>query len=105
MSASNADTSQAASTPNNSTLEHVWKPLTLNGITFKNRILQPAHSSQHGDPRDHVFSDRQIAYFRERAKGGVALSVTETVLLPRGVRWVHFFMSLMCTTKRVFLRW
>lgn len=83
MSASNAGSSRAGGSQNNSTLEHVWKPLKLKGITFKNRILQPAHSSQHGDARDHVFSDRQIAYFRERAKGGVALSVTETVAAAR----------------------
>ena len=83
MSAANTDSYRPGSRPNKSPLEHVWQPLTLNKITFKNRILQPAHSSQHGDARDHVFSDRQIAYFRERAKGGVALSVTETVAAAR----------------------
>ena len=64
-------------------LKRVWEPLKIGNVELRNRILQPAHSSQHGDPRDHVFSDRQIAYFRERAKGGVALSVTETVAAAR----------------------
>ena len=64
-------------------LKRVWEPLKIGNLELRNRILQPAHSSQHGDPRDHVFSDRQIAYFRERAKGGVALSVTETVAAAR----------------------
>jgi 2,4-dienoyl-CoA reductase-like NADH-dependent reductase (Old Yellow Enzyme family) len=64
-------------------LKRVWEPLKIGNVKLRNRILQPAHSSQHGDPRDHVFSDRQIAYFRERAKGGVALSVTETVAAAR----------------------
>ena len=64
-------------------LSRVWEPLKLGNLTLRNRILQPAHSSQHGDPRDHVFSDRQIAYFRERAKGGVALCITETVAAAR----------------------
>lgn len=64
-------------------LRRVWEPITINQVQLRNRILQPAHSSQHGDPRDHVFSDRQIAYFAERAKGGVALSVTETVAAAR----------------------
>lgn len=59
------------------------EPLRLGNLTLPNRILQPAHSSQHGDARDHVFSERQIAYFAERAKGGVALSVTETVAAAR----------------------
>lgn len=67
-------------------LKRVWEPLKLGNLTLRNRILQPAHSSQHGDPRDHVFSDRQIAYFRERAKGGVALSVTEAVAAARSAR-------------------
>ena len=60
-------------------LSRVWEPITIGSLRLRNRILQPAHSSQHGDARDHVFSERQIAYFRERALGGVALSVTETV--------------------------
>ena len=64
-------------------LSRVWEPLQLGNLTLRNRILQPAHSSQHGDARDHVFSDRQIAYFRERAKGGVALAITETVAAAR----------------------
>ena len=64
-------------------LARVWEPLALGNLRLRNRILQPAHSSQHGDPRDHVFSERQIAYFRERAKGGVALAITETVAAAR----------------------
>ncbi|MFP6682793.1 MAG: FAD-dependent oxidoreductase [Gammaproteobacteria bacterium] len=74
--------SMAADNSGNS-LKRVWEPLKIGDLELRNRILQPAHSSQHGDARDHVFSDRQIAYFRERAKGGVALSVTETVAAAR----------------------
>ena len=72
-----------ANTPASATLERVWQPIEVVGLTLKNRLLQPAHSSQHGDARDHVFSERQIAYFRERAKGGVALAITETVAAAR----------------------
>lgn len=64
-------------------LSRVWEPIEVGGLTLNNRILQPAHSSQHGDPTDQVFSDRQIAYYRERAKGGVALGITETVAAAR----------------------
>jgi len=67
----------------NEELSRVWEPIKVGGLTLNNRILQPAHSSQHGDPRDQVFSDRQIAYYRERAKGGVALGITETVAAAR----------------------
>ena len=69
--------------PAHPALARVWEPLALGNLRLRNRILQPAHSSQHGDPRDHVFSERQIAYFRERAKGGVALAITETVAAAR----------------------
>ncbi len=69
--------------PASQRLSRVWEPLELGNLTLRNRILQPAHSSQHGDPRDQVFSDRQIAYYRERAKGGVALGITETVAAAR----------------------
>lgn len=81
-------TTMARSKENN--LERVWEPLKIGKVEFRNRILQPAHSSQHGDPREHVFSDRQIAYFRERAKGGVALSVTETVAAARSAKGSFF---------------
>ncbi|MEA2177666.1 MAG: hypothetical protein QOG77_963 [Solirubrobacteraceae bacterium] len=64
-------------------LHHVWQPLQMRNITLHNRILQPAHSSQHGDASTHQFSERQVAYFRERAMGGVALNVTETVSAAR----------------------
>ncbi|MFT4584520.1 MAG: 2,4-dienoyl-CoA reductase-like NADH-dependent reductase (Old Yellow Enzyme family) [Gammaproteobacteria bacterium] len=73
-----------------SDLKRVWEPLKIGKLELRNRILQPAHSSQHGDPRDHVFSDRQIAYFRERAKGGVALSITETVAAARSAMGSFF---------------
>ena len=66
-----------------SQLNKVWEPLKLGDLTLRNRILQPAHSSQHGDSSDHTFSKSQIAYFRERAKGGVGLSITETVAAAR----------------------
>ena len=69
--------------PTSHELSRVWEPIELGNLTLKNRILQPAHSSQHGDPRDQTFSERQIAYYRERAKGGVALGITETVAAAR----------------------
>jgi 2,4-dienoyl-CoA reductase-like NADH-dependent reductase (Old Yellow Enzyme family)/thioredoxin reductase len=75
---------QTVTTPNASgDLHHVWQPLQMRNVTLHNRILQPAHSSQHGDASTHQFSERQVAYFRERAMGGVALSVTETVSAAR----------------------
>jgi 2,4-dienoyl-CoA reductase-like NADH-dependent reductase (Old Yellow Enzyme family) len=64
-------------------LTRVWEPLTIRNVTLRNRIMQPAHSSQMGDPATHFFSKRHFAHFRERAKGEVALSITETVAADR----------------------
>jgi 2,4-dienoyl-CoA reductase-like NADH-dependent reductase (Old Yellow Enzyme family) len=56
-------------------LTNVWSPLTIGGTTVKNRILATAHALVYGE--DHLLSDRHIAYYRERARGGVALLITE----------------------------
>jgi 2,4-dienoyl-CoA reductase-like NADH-dependent reductase (Old Yellow Enzyme family) len=53
----------------------LWSPLTIGTTTVKNRVLVTPHSPLYGE--DHVHSDRHIAYYRERARGGVALIGTE----------------------------
>ncbi len=53
----------------------LWSPLTIGTTTVKNRVLVTPHSPLYGE--GHVHSDRHIAYYRERARGGVALIGTE----------------------------
>ena len=58
-----------------SELRQVWSPLTIGHTTVKHRIMMTAQTVLYGE--DHILSDRHIAYYRERAKGGVALLITE----------------------------
>lgn len=58
-----------------STLTHIWTPLTIGSTTVKNRIMMPAETLDYG--QDNILSDHHIAFYRERAKGGAALLITE----------------------------
>jgi len=60
---------------NPSTLTHIWTPLTIGSTTVKNRIMMPAETLDYGE--NNILSDRHIAFYRERAKGGAALLITE----------------------------
>lgn len=62
---------------------NLFSPITIRGTTIRNRLVQSAHSRSYSDAG--VESDRDIAYFVERAKGGVGLiSVGSTVVHPTG---------------------
>ena len=58
-----------------SRLNHVWQPLEIGPTTVKHRIMMTAQTILYAV--DHILSDRHIAYYRERAKGGAALLLTE----------------------------
>jgi 2,4-dienoyl-CoA reductase-like NADH-dependent reductase (Old Yellow Enzyme family) len=54
----------------------IFSPFTVGGLRLKNRILMAAMGNNFSHPRGTV-SDRAIAYYRERAKGGTGLIITE----------------------------
>jgi 2,4-dienoyl-CoA reductase-like NADH-dependent reductase (Old Yellow Enzyme family) len=56
-------------------LHHLWQPYQLRHLTIKNRIVDPPKTLLYGV--DNIISDRHIAFYRERAKGGVAVQVSE----------------------------
>ena len=58
-----------------SALTAIWSPLEIGPVTVPNRIMLSAMTLGYGE--DHILSDRHIAYYRERARGGVALLITE----------------------------
>jgi 2,4-dienoyl-CoA reductase-like NADH-dependent reductase (Old Yellow Enzyme family) len=58
-----------------STYTRIWTPLNIGSITVKNRIVMTAMTSNYAE--DHILSERHIAFYRERAKGGAALMITE----------------------------
>lgn len=64
-----------------SALARVFEPFALGGLTFRNRIFLPAHTTNFG--RDFLPTDEHVAYLAERARGGVALVVVEPLRVHR----------------------
>ena len=65
-------------------LEHLFSPVTINGMTLKNRAVMPAMGTGYGNA-DGTVSDRLVAYLARRAKGGTGLIITEVCAVdPRG---------------------
>ena len=59
----------------------IWTPLQIGAVTVKNRIMLSPHRQAYGD--DNQPTDRMIAYYVERAKGGVALVDGESTSVSR----------------------
>ncbi len=57
------------------TLSKVWEPLTIGSTTVNHRIMSTGHTQLYG--QNEILSDRHVAYYRERARGGTALLVLE----------------------------
>lgn len=55
--------------------QYLFTPLKIGPITVKNRIMITAHTKNYGV--NNLMSDRHVAYYEERAKGGVGLIITE----------------------------
>jgi 2,4-dienoyl-CoA reductase-like NADH-dependent reductase (Old Yellow Enzyme family) len=56
-------------------LQPLWAPLQLREVTLRNRVMCSATTLQYG--RDGLLSDRHVAFYRERARGGAGLLFTE----------------------------
>ena len=64
--------------------ERLFKPLTIKNLTLKNRIVMASMNDCGADAEGNI-TQRQIDYYTERAKGGVALVKTGyTYITPRG---------------------
>jgi 2,4-dienoyl-CoA reductase-like NADH-dependent reductase (Old Yellow Enzyme family)/thioredoxin reductase len=65
-------------------LEHLFSPITINGMILKNRAVMPAMGTGYGNA-DGTVGDRLIAYLARRAGGGTGLIITEVCAVdPRG---------------------
>ncbi len=53
----------------------LFTPLRIGGMTVKNRIVFSAHLTNYAE--DFMPTDRHAYYYRERARGGVGLIITE----------------------------
>lgn len=60
---------------NNTNLDRVWEPLTIGNTKVRNRIMMTAMGVFYGE--NNLLSDRHISYYKERAKGGAGLIITE----------------------------
>ena len=61
--------------PNTSDLNMVWQSLDIGATRVRNRTMMSAMGVFYGE--NNLLSDRHIAYYRERARGGVGLMITE----------------------------
>ncbi len=52
-------------------LSPLFAPIRLGGVELRNRVVMTGHGT--GMAADHLPSDQHVAYFRERARGGVGL--------------------------------
>lgn len=54
---------------------HLWQPLAIGPVTVRNRVMTTGHTLLYAE--DGLISDRHVAYYAERAKGGIGLMVIE----------------------------
>jgi 2,4-dienoyl-CoA reductase-like NADH-dependent reductase (Old Yellow Enzyme family) len=62
-------------TPEKGELKELFSPLDIGPTRVRNRVLMTALSVSYSET--NILSDRHIAYYRERARGGAGLIVTE----------------------------
>jgi 2,4-dienoyl-CoA reductase-like NADH-dependent reductase (Old Yellow Enzyme family)/thioredoxin reductase len=65
----------AAPLPGVARYPHLFSPIMLGPVRLKNRIIHASMTTRHG--KEGRATDRLIAYFANRAKGGAAAVVTE----------------------------
>ena len=58
---------------------NLLSPITINGLTVRNRIVSSGHGTRLADK--HQVSDRLLAYHAARARGGAGLIITEAAMV------------------------
>ena len=53
--------------------ENLFKPLKLNQLTIRNRIISTAHAEVYAE--NNLTTDRYVRYYEEKARGGVGLCI------------------------------
>ena len=65
-------------------MKRLFKPITLRGITLKNRLMISPMCTYHGD-QDGIANDWHLAHYGRLAMGGAALVMTESIsVVPEG---------------------
>lgn len=65
-------------------LDPLWDPLAVGSLTVKNRVVMTAHGL--GVHDDYLLSEASVAYYRERARGGVGMVVSAAQAIHRSAR-------------------
>ncbi len=68
-------------------MEHIFQPITINGMTVRNRIVVPPMDTGYGST-EHEVTEQLIAYHRRRAEGGIGLIIVEYTSVDPGGRCV-----------------
>jgi 2,4-dienoyl-CoA reductase-like NADH-dependent reductase (Old Yellow Enzyme family)/thioredoxin reductase len=66
-------------------MKYVFSPITINGMTVRNRIVVPPMDTGYGS-LEHKVTDQLIAYHRRRAEGGMGLIIVEYTSVDPGGR-------------------
>src|SRR3981189_2107188 len=53
------------------TVASLFEPITVGNIEIRNRVVMTGHGT--GMAKDYLPTDQHVAYYRERAMGGVGL--------------------------------
>ncbi len=61
-------------------LEHILRPIVINGLEVKNRIARASHGTSYGRG---VVNDDLVAYHEARARSGVGLNILEATVVHR----------------------
>jgi 2,4-dienoyl-CoA reductase-like NADH-dependent reductase (Old Yellow Enzyme family)/thioredoxin reductase len=73
--------------------EKLFSPITIRGVEIKNRIVFLPHLTLYASA-DHLPTERDVYYYRERAKGGAGLIVVPSMIVhPSGsyLNTIHAF--------------
>ncbi|OLT06542.1 hypothetical protein BJF90_15735 [Pseudonocardia sp. CNS-004] len=67
------------------TLDPLWQPIDIAGVTLRNRVVLTAHGLG-ASTEENLISTQGLDYYEERAKGGVGLILTEAQNVHRSGR-------------------
>jgi 2,4-dienoyl-CoA reductase-like NADH-dependent reductase (Old Yellow Enzyme family) len=71
-------------TPTATQLDLLWAPLSVGRLTVKNRVVMTAHGL--GVAEDYMMAEHSVAYYRERARGGVGMIISAAQAVHRSAR-------------------
>ena len=58
-------------------MSEIMKPITVGGLTLKNRVFLPGHTTNFG--LNNLPTERNANYLAARARGGVGLIISEAI--------------------------